>query len=131
MAGECQARCCRLAVAVHSRLLERGAGQFGRRQRIANTALIVLREVADRFDLITEEVEAVRRFDIGREDVHDAAAAAELTGQLHDLSALVPHLYEPAGQHVGVDLLAYAQHAPPLSQLGAIGHRLDERLKGG
>ena len=55
-------------------------------------------ERADRLDLVAEELDADRVGRIGREDVEDAAADAELAGDLDDLGPRHPALEQPAGQ---------------------------------
>ena len=114
------------------------AGEFGggfspeRRQvRVVERAerpLRLRRELADRLHLVAEEFEAVRRFRVGRVDVEDAAAPAELRRCLDDFRRLIALRDEPAGQFVGVEDIADADAAS--AERGAVGHLLEQRLDG-
>ena len=55
-------------------------------------------ERADRLDLVAEELDADRVGGVGREDVEDAAAEAELAGDLDDLGPRHAALEQPGGQ---------------------------------
>ena len=55
-------------------------------------------EGPDRLDLVAEELDADRLGRVGGEDVEDAAAEAELAGDLDDLGPRHPPLEQPAGQ---------------------------------
>ena len=60
-------------------------------------------------DLVAEELQPVRRLGVGRVDVEDAAATAELAGQLDGLGVLVAVAHEPGGQFFQVGRLAASQ----------------------
>src|SRR5205823_7327543 len=64
---------------------------------VAEAALRQRRELADGLDLVAEELQPVGGLRLRREDVEDAAAAAELARQLDRVNALVAVADEPAG----------------------------------
>src|SRR5205823_14752614 len=83
------------------------------------------------FDLIAEELQSVGRLGVRRKDIQNSTTAAELAGQLHGLGSLESVIDQPAGQIIGIDLLALAQGSSMPGQLGTVGDRLDQRLNGG
>ena len=96
---------------------------------LAEAALRLRRELADRLDLVAEELEAVRRLGVGREHIEDAAAPAELAGQLDRLRVPVAVLDQPGRQLFEIDRLPRTQPAARGGELSAIGHRLKQRLQ--
>ncbi len=98
---------------------------------IAEAALRLRRKLADGVDLVAEELQAMRRLCVRRVNVQDAAATAELAGQLDRVGVLVAVLDEPAGQFFEVGRLAAAENAAPCRELGATGDWLKQCLNGG
>ncbi len=86
--------------------VERGAG--GQRDRVPAVARALgLRvEGADRLDVVAEELDPDRLGRVGGEDVEDAAAEAELAGDLDDLDPTHRPLGEPGGQLLDGDRVA-------------------------
>ncbi len=98
---------------------------------LAETALRAGVELADRLDLVAEELQAVRVVGVGRIDVEDAAATAELARQLDSVSAAEAVVDQPAREFVEVECLAGAEDTAVARELGPVGDRLQECLKGG
>ena len=66
-------------------------------------------EAADRLDRVADELDAQRVHVAGGEDVHDAAADAELAVLVHRVFRREPRLGEPRSQHVEREVLAGMQ----------------------
>src|SRR5438067_1637002 len=88
--------------------------------QLAEAALRLGRELADRLHLVAEQLDAIRGVGVGREDIEDAAAAAELAGQLDGLHALKAVLDQPARQLIEVKRLTGADVAAAAGQVVAI-----------
>ena len=88
-------------------------------------------ELADRVDLVAEELEAIRSLGIGGEDVQDTAAATEFAGNLHGVAAAKAVGQQPGTQSFEIDDAAGRQGSAVLDELVAVGNRLDQGLDGG
>ncbi len=99
--------------------------------QFAEAALRLRRKLADGVDVVAEQFQTVRRLGVGRVDVEDAAATAELAGQLDGLRVLVAVGNEPGGHFLHVHGFAAAEDATAGRELGACGDRLEQRLDGG
>jgi hypothetical protein len=78
------------------RPIEVGRHELALRQ-IRGAPLGLQREMPNRFDLVTEELKADRRIRVGRKNVYDATAPAEVARQLHRIVSVEPVVNEPAG----------------------------------
>ena len=74
---------------------------------------------------------AIGRLGVGREHVEDAAAAAELAGQLDRFRVLEAVLDQPGRQLFGIDGLRRSADGGAGGKLGAVGHRLNQGLHRG
>ena len=88
------------------------------------------REVADRLDLVAEQLEPRGPLLGGGEHVEDPAANRELAPFLHLLDPLVTRLDQELGDVAEVDLLA-AMKGEARRPQGGVGNRLGERDRGG
>ena len=73
--------------------------------QIAQAPLCIRRELANRFDLVAQELDPIRRLGIGRIDINDAPAAAEFPGNFHRFHALKVSLDQPGRQRFEPDVL--------------------------
>ena len=87
-------------------------------------------ERADRLDLVAEELDPDRLGGVGREDVEDAAAEAELAGDLDDLGPRHPPLQQPGRQLLDGQGVAHTDPPRHPHQDLAPRHGLQQRLDG-
>ena len=119
----------RVAEAGRVGFLEPERGGQGDRVPAIERALGFDVERPDRLDLVAEELDADRVGRVGREDVEDAAADAELAGDLDDLGPRHAALEQPAGQFLDGHRVADG-HDPRHPRQGiGLRHRLEHRLE--
>ncbi len=105
-------------------------GDLNRRQ-LPQAALSVGGELADRFDVVAQEFEAIGSLGIRGIDVQDAAPTAEFAGDFNRLHALEAALDQPFGKIFERYFLADAHLFSLLGKLVAVGDRLQQGLHGG
>ncbi len=67
----------------------------------------------------------MRRLGVGRIDVQNAAAPAELAGQFNGVGVLIAVFDEPAGQLFEVGGSPAAENTSPRSELGTVGDSVE------
>ncbi len=108
--------------------VERGEGGQVDPVELAERALRVGVEGADRLDLVAEELDADGVARVGREDVEDPAAEAELPRDLDHLDPVHPLADQPARQVLHLDRVAHPDRPGRLRQRLGGRDRLQERL---
>src|SRR5262245_1369983 len=94
------------------------------------TALRLGREAADRFNLISQQLQPCWCVGVWREDIDDAATAAELGGIFHGIDAAIAVGNQPSGEALEIDRVANPQRSRAPCEFSLVRRRLNQGADG-
>src|SRR5439155_22011087 len=97
---------------------------------IAQTSFRLREELPDGIDFVAKKLQTAWRLGVGRKNVQNTSAPAELAGQGDNLRPPKVMFHQPGGQFFQANASSLAKYPTPGGELLAIRDRLEQRLHG-